>query len=197
VDFGTRVPELLAPHSAVGRVSLAGSRALGTPTPLSDWDFAVDTHDLDALAAALPELLAPLEPLARQWDPLGEHPTYMLVLRGPTKIDLIFFHETMEPRPPWQASAETLTDIDAHSWDWILWLASKRARGHHDVVRSQLEKMHGYLLGPLGVRAAPSTTEEAVEAYLRTLDEAERRFGVTIPRALRDEVLLALRPESK
>ncbi|HEY2939720.1 MAG TPA: hypothetical protein VGJ27_07910 [Gaiellaceae bacterium] len=192
VDFGTRLPELLEPHPWVRRVNLAGSRAAGTPTPLSDWDFAVETGDFAALSDALPELTAPLEPLAQQWDPLGEHPTYMLMLRGPVKIDLIFFEETMTERPPWEVSAETLAAIDAHFWDWILWLAAKRAAGRDDLVGQELEKMHGYLLRPLGVEAAPATIEEAVEGYLRALEKAERRFGVTVPRALRDEVLPAL-----
>src|SRR5919198_1186230 len=104
VDLGTRVPELLRRHPSVRAVSLTGSRARGTPTPLSDWDFGVETDDLDALAADVPELLGPLEPLAQQWDPLGERATYMLMLRGPTKVDLIFLHERRSPRPRWHVS---------------------------------------------------------------------------------------------
>jgi hypothetical protein len=188
VDFGTRVPELLEPHPSVRRVTLAGSRAAGTPTPLSDWDFAVEADDFAVLSEALPELTAPLEPLAQQWDPLGEHPTYMLTLRGPTKIDLIFFEETMTERPPWEVSAATLAAIDAHFWDWTLWLAAKRSRGHDDLVRQELEKMHGYLLRPLGVEDAPTTIEQAVEGYLEASRSAERRLGVEVPRGLREEV---------
>jgi hypothetical protein len=192
VDFGTRVPELLEPHPAVRRVTLAGSRAAGTETPLSDWDFSVETRDFAALSEALPELTAPLAPLAQQWDPLGEHPTYMLMLRGPTKIDLIFFEETMIERPPWEASGATLAAIDAHFWDWILWLAAKRAGGHDDLVRQEFEKMHGYLLRPLGVEPAPTTIEQAVEEYVAASRSAERRLGVEVPRGLRDEVQPAI-----
>ena len=192
MDPATRVPEVLEPHPSVRRVSLAGSRAAGTPTPLSDWDFAVETDDFQGLSEALPELTAPLEPLAQQWDPLGEHPTYMLMLRGPTKIDLIFFQETMRPRPRWHVNAETLAAVDAHFWDWILWLAAKRAGDRDELVRAELAKMHGYLLGPLGVEATPATIEEAVEEYLSASAAAERRLGVSLPRALRDEVLPAL-----
>jgi hypothetical protein len=192
VDFGTRLPELLERHPSVRRVSLAGSRGAGTQTPLSDWDFAVETGDFAAVSNALPELTAPLEPLAQQWDLLGQHPTYMLMLRGPVKIDLIFFDEAMTERPPWEVSAETLAAIDAHFWDWILWLAAKRAGGRDDLVGEQLEKLHGYLLRPLGVEDAPTTIEQAVEDYLCALESTERRFGVTVPRALRDEVLPAL-----
>src|SRR6266540_4489167 len=66
VDLGTRIPELLEQHPSVRRVALAGSRAGGTATPLSDWDFSVETDDLAALSQALPELTGPLDPLAEQ-----------------------------------------------------------------------------------------------------------------------------------
>jgi hypothetical protein len=193
VDLGTRVPELLEPHPAVRSVRLTGSRASGTAITLSDWDFAVEANDLDALMAAFPELVAPLEPLAEQWDPLGEPPAYMLILRGPVKLDLIFFHDTVPQQPPWEASADTLPRIDAHFWDWILWLAAKRARGKDELVRDELAKMHGYLLRPLGVVTGPATIDDAIDKYLVALEGAERRFGVTVPPTLREEVLPALR----
>jgi hypothetical protein len=149
VDLGTRVPELLRRHPSVRSVELVGSRARGSPTALSDWDFGVETDDLAALKPALPGLVAPLEPLAEQWDPLGEPPTYMLVVRGPVKIDLIFSHEAVPQRPPWRVGPDTLAALDAHFWDWILWLAAKRAGGRDELVRGELKKMHGFLLGPL------------------------------------------------
>jgi hypothetical protein len=192
VDFGTFVPELLAQHPEVQSVELAGSRARGTATALSDWDFAVETSNLDVLADALPELLAPLEALTEQWDPLGEHPTYMLMLRGPTKIDVIFVAETMRPCPCWRVERETLAALDAHFWDWILWLAAKHAGGRDELVRDELVKMHGFLLGPLGVATPPVTIAEAVTGYLRASAEAEQRLDITVPRALRDEVLPVL-----
>ena len=52
--------------------------------------------------------------------------------------------------------------------------------------------MHGFLLGPLGVEAAPATIGEAVGTYLSASGEAERALGIEIPRALRDEVLPAV-----
>jgi hypothetical protein len=192
VDLDTRVPELLRRHPSVRRVELVGSRARGTPTALSDWDFGVETDDLAALMPALPGLVAPLEPLAEQWDPLGEPPSYMLVVRGPVKIDLIFFHETVPHRPPWRVGPDTLAALDAHFWDWILWLAAKSAGGRDELVRDELKKMHGFLLGPLGVEAAPATIGEAVGTYLSASGEAERALGIEIPRALRDEVLPAV-----
>jgi hypothetical protein len=176
----------------VRRVELVGSRARGTPTALSDWDFGVETNDLDALKPALPGLVAPLEPLAEQWDPLGEPPSYMLVVRGPVKIDLIFSHEAVPHRPPWRVGPDTLAALDAHFWDWILWLAAKRAGGRDELVRGELKKMHGFLLGPLGVDGAPGTIADAVGAYLSVSGKVERRLGMKVPRALRDEVLSVL-----
>jgi hypothetical protein len=192
VDFGTVVPELLREHPSARAAKLVGSRARGTQSALSDWDFAVETDDLDTLATALPKIFAALEPLAAQWDPLGKHPTYMLMLRGPTKIDLIFSSEPMRRRPPWQVRADTLAPLDAHFWDWILWLAAKRAAGRDELVRDQLAEMHGYLLAPLGVGAAPATIPQAVQEYLAASAEAEHRLGVAVQRALRDEVLPVL-----
>jgi hypothetical protein len=189
----TRVPELLRKHPSIGRVDLAGSRATGSTTPLSDWDFVVATDDFPTLAEALPELVEPLVPLAEQWDPLAECATYMLMLRGPAKVDLIFPHEPAERASPWQVRPETLAAIDAHFWDWILWLAAKRARGRDELIRAELEKMHGFLLGPLGVQAVPEELEEAVVLYLSASRAAERQLGVAVPRALRDEVLPAVR----
>jgi hypothetical protein len=116
----------------------------------------------------------------------------MLIVRGPVKIDLIFSHETVPHRSPWRVGPDTLAALDAHFWDWILWLAAKRARGRDELVRDELRKMHGFLLGPLGVEASPTTIEDAVGAYLSTSGQAERRLGMEVPRALRAEVLPAL-----
>jgi predicted nucleotidyltransferase len=63
-------------------VRLAGSRARGEETQLSDWDFQVETDDFTALAEALPRLVEPMRPLSRQWDRYSPHPTYMLKLRA-------------------------------------------------------------------------------------------------------------------
>ncbi|MBD0339165.1 MAG: nucleotidyltransferase domain-containing protein, partial [Thermoleophilia bacterium] len=151
-------------HPAVRSVRLVGSRAEGRQTPLSDWDFAVETDDFDAVAAALPGLLEPLEPLAQQWDPLGVRRCWMAMLRGPVKIDLIF-DEPQAESPPWALAPEALEPIDKHFWDWTLWLAAKRAAGKHDLVASQLATLHGHLLAPLGVERAPASIGEAVAAY--------------------------------
>ena len=102
-----------------------GSRATGRAGPDSDWDFRVATRDFATVAAALPSLLAPLEPLAQQWDRLSDEQCWMLILRGPVKVDLIFPEEPHVHEPSWVPSAENLGAIDAHLWDWLLWLRGK------------------------------------------------------------------------
>jgi hypothetical protein len=191
-DLGPRVSEVLCVHPAVRSVRLVGSRARGTATPHSDWDFQVETEDFPAVAAGLPELVRPLEPLARLWDPLSRHQLHALVLPGPVKVDLLFDvpHEVAQP---WRPGAGALPFIDAHFWDWLLWLIGKRHRGQPRLVGDELAKMHRHLLGPLGVDAVPATLEEAAGGYLAARDRAERRFGVRVPRRLQEEVQRLLR----
>ena len=172
---------------------LVGSRATGSPTRLSDWDFEVETDDFGAVARELPSLVAMLEPLAQQWDRISEYPCYMLMLIGPVKVDLIFSGEPYESLPPWRVSAETLEGIDRHFWDWILWLASKREKGQDERVRRELAKMSEYLLRPLGVDRVPGSIEDALESYRFARDERELELGVEVSRRLEREVLPALR----
>jgi hypothetical protein len=182
------------PHPAVRSVELAGSRARGEETPLSDWDFQVETDDFDGLGRALPELVEPLDPLSRQWDRYSPHPTYMLMLSGPLKLDLLFLGRVNEPRPPWTLARETLPGIDDHFWDWVLWLASKDSPGgREELVADQRALMHEHLLAPLGVTRAPPGVEDAVGLYLDARATAERELGVRVDRALGDEVLRGLR----
>ena len=89
-DVVTVATGLIAGHPAVQSVKFAGSRSRGTHELLSDWDFAVETFDFDALAHDLPALVAPLEPLGQQWEPMGHFPVYQVFLRGPTKIEYLF-----------------------------------------------------------------------------------------------------------
>jgi len=65
-DVAAAVRTALLEHPHVLAVELIGSRARGTPTPLSDWDFAVRVDDPAAVAADMPCLVAELEPLAQQ-----------------------------------------------------------------------------------------------------------------------------------
>jgi predicted nucleotidyltransferase len=191
VALEAAVQAALEPHPAVESVELAGSRARGTDTPLSDWDFQVETSDFDALGRDLPQLVDPLEPLSRQWDRYSPHPTYMLMLHGPLKLDLLFLGRVNEPRPPWTLSAETLPGIDDHFWDWALWLASKERDA--ELSRSQRELMHSQLLAALGVDRVPASVDEAVVLYLDARERAEAELGVRVDRALGEEVLKALR----
>jgi hypothetical protein len=174
----------------VRRIKLAGSRADGRATAWSDWDFVVEADDFDAVARDLPGLLAPLDPVVQQWDRLSREWCWMLILRGPVKVDLIFPEEPHAAEPPWKPDADNLGAIDDHLWDWMLWLRGKEAAGKREVVARELEKLFGHLLRPLGGDRVPSSVAEAVSSYRRARDMAERRFS----RAVRREVEAAVVP---
>ena len=116
----------------------------------------------------------------------------MLTLTGPVKVDLVFERPNVTP-PPWVPSAETLREMDAHFWDFLYWIASKREKGEEELVARVLELLWEHLLRPLGVEEVPRTVERAAELYVRARERAEERFGVRVPRALGDEVLRVLR----
>lgn len=181
------VAEAVRAHPAVSDVTLIGSRARGTPNPYSDWDYDVATDDFGAVAQALPALVEPLQPLCSLWDPLAGHGCYMTILSGPTKIDLLF-DAPAQVRPPYDVSAANLADVDAHFWDWSLWLTSKIAGGKDDVVEAELVKMSGYILEPMGVAATPSDLVAAVDSYLAARDRLEVDFDVRVGRRLASEV---------
>jgi hypothetical protein len=180
----TAVLSAIGPHEAVRTIELAGSRAEGRATALSDWDFVVATDDFPALARDLPDLCAALAPLAVQWDRLSPHHCWMLMLPGPTKVDLIFPDEPHEPEPPWEPTRENLDAIDRHFWDWALWLRSKEAAGKRGLVASELEKLFEHLLGPLGATTRPDSVAESVAAYRAARAKVERRFAYQVPREL-------------
>jgi predicted nucleotidyltransferase len=174
------------------RVELVGSRARGEATALSDWDFLVDASNSAELARELPAIVAPLEPLAAQWDRLTERATYMLTLRGAIKVDLFPGDEQRALEPPWEPTRSNLADIDAHFWDWTLWLGGKVLAVKSALVAEELRKMHRHLLGPLGVTSSPATVHEAVAAYQLARDRLERNWEISVPRRLGDEVTAAL-----
>ena len=188
-DLEARVRRALSGRPGVRHVGLVGSRAGGTPSPLSDWDFVIETDAFDAVARDLPFAVAGLEPIAQQWDRISEYPCYMLMLRGPVKVDLIFPGEPYTSLPPWGVSAETLDGIDQHVWDWVLWLVSKREKGEEELVRRELAKMFDHLLGPMGAEDVPGSIAEAVEAYRQLRDDRERELGVRVTRIREREVL--------
>jgi nucleotidyltransferase-like protein len=191
-DIPSSVETALVRHPHVRGVELVGSRATGSASRLSDWDFVVATDDFDAVARALPEMVADLEPIAQQWDRISAYPCYMLMVAGPVKVDLIFPDEPFDSLPPWTVEAETLDGIDQHFWDWILWLASKREKGQDALVQRELVKMQDHLLGPLGVESAPGSIEGALETYRSARDEREHGFGVRVSRRREQEVLRVL-----
>ena len=192
MDLGEAVVAAVSPHPAVEQVELVGSRAEGRATRWSDWDFAVRARDFAAVSRALPELLAPLHPLVEQWDRLSSERCWMLIVPGPTKVDLIFPDERQTKEPPWEPRRETLAGIDGHFWDWMLWLRSKEARGGNELIAGELRKLFDHLLAPLGADAPPSSIVEAVETYRAVRAGAECRLGATVPRGLEREVAPAL-----
>jgi hypothetical protein len=180
-------------HPAVTNVELAGSRSRGTHETLSDWDFAVETSDFGSVARDMPTLVEPLEPLAAQWEPLGHFPVYMLLLRGPTKVEYLFLDHSQKAKPPVKPSPEALPAIDAHFWEWIWWLATKASIGRDDLVRQHMPKLYRHLLQPMGVDTMPDSIEAAIGEFLVRRGELERQYGVEVSRALEGEVRRGIR----
>ena len=184
---------VLTADPGIAKAELTGSRARGTATPLSDWDFAVTARRFDEVRDGLAETVRPLHPVVAQWDRLSRTWCYMLILAGPVKVDLLFGRpRPHEPAGPWEVTAATLAGIDDHFWDWALWLRSKLARGD-DMVAGELRALHGHLLGPMGVAHAPSTLGDAVAAYLSARGQCERRLRSPVSRTAENAVLPALR----
>jgi hypothetical protein len=183
----------LARHPAVTGVELAGSRSRGTHEELSDWDFAVETSDFAAVAHELPTLVAPLDPLGEQWEPLGHFPVYQVLLRGPTKVEYLFLEHSQEPGPPVKPARDTLVAINTHFWDWIWWLATKASVARDDLVAEHLPQLDAHLLRPMGVTILPKSIDAAIDLFVARRDALEREYGVSVPRALEDEVCRGIR----
>jgi hypothetical protein len=96
------------------------------------------------------------------------------------------------PVARWEVSRELLPRIDAHFWDWILWIGSKQLRGDRDLVRRELDKMQHALLQPMGLARRVDSVVETVGAYLTARSKQERRLGVRLDRRLEHEVSAAL-----
>jgi hypothetical protein len=191
-DVPSRVRAALTQHPSVRDVRLAGSRAKGCASPLSDWDFEIDSPDSRAVVDALPLLVQPLEPIVAQFDRLAHTTNYMLLLRGPVKIDLLFPDLPWTKLPPWEVSRDTLSTIDAHFWDWILWLASKVEKQDAGVAH-RYELMSRHLLAPLGVKVMPASIEDAIRLYRDARAGLEKEFGIESPREAEHEVCAGLR----
>jgi hypothetical protein len=188
MELSQRIIQAVAPHPAVRSIKLVGSRADGTAHEYSDWDFRVEANDFAALADALPRLLAPIDPLVQQWDRLSGEWCWMLIVRGPAKADLIFPDELHVHEPPWEPNRDNLEAIEAHFWDWMLWLRGKEAGGKAELIASELDKLFAHLLSSLGVTHRPSSIIGAIASYRDARERAERRFGVVVDRTLEIEV---------
>jgi hypothetical protein len=110
------------------------------------------------------------------------------MLRGPTKVEYLFLEQVQHPRPPVTPSKRTLDAINTHFWDWIWWLATKRAAGRHDLVSEHMPKLYRHVLRPIGVETIPGDIDAAIHAFLLRRDALERKYGVSISRALEDEI---------
>lgn len=183
----------LEPHPAVREVRLIGSRARGDAGPLSDWDFEVVTDDFESLAHDIEPATAGLTPLAGQWDRLSPHMCYMLTLPGPVKIDFLFLDQPHEDEPPWEASATTLAGVDAHFWDWTVWLASKDVTGKRELVAHELRKLSEHILTPMGIEVVPASVAAAIGLYTEARARLEEKFGVRVARELGTAVCGLLR----
>jgi hypothetical protein len=179
---------LVTAHPAVTGAEFAGSRSRGEHHELSDWDVAVRTSSFAAVARDMPRLVAPLEPIGEQWEPTGHFPVDQVMLRGPTKLEYLFLDESQEPLPAPVPGADTLAAIDTHFWDWTWWLITKDAAGRHDLVTEHMPQLHAHLLRPLGIDGVPDGIDEAIAAYVGRRDALERAYGVTVPRALEQEI---------
>ncbi len=191
VSRSDRAVKAVERHPAVQRVVLVGSRAAGTATALSDWDFVVETDDFQTVAHDIGSLIAPLGPLAQQWDRLSETYCWMVMMPGPIKLDFIF-GEPHESEPPWDPEPSNLDAIDCHFWDWVLWLHSKRSSGKTDMVQGELDRMFGHILLPMGADSPPDSLDDVIASYLERREALERRFGVSVPRTLEGQVVRAL-----
>ena len=186
------VREALGASDVVSSVVLGGSRAAGSATELSDWDIYVEGEP-EEMMAEIPALVASLGPLAAFWEPLSEAAGYMVVMVGPTKIDVFPLGARRHIQPPWRLDADSLPAIDAHFWDWTLWLGGKSLRGEWGLVADELDKMYRFLLAPVGVATAPTSLDEAVASYLRARQQAVDSLGVVVQGELGRQVSEALR----
>jgi hypothetical protein len=193
VDVVATIVPLFDRHPLVQEICLVGSRARGSATDLSDWDFRLESDDLDQLVAELPALTKPLNPLAAQWDPLAHRAVFMLILEDASKVDLFPGDLTHTVEDPWQPDAANLSDIDAHFWDWAVWLAGKTVADRRDLVRTELDKLFDNLLAPLGAADRPDNIAAAVLDYVALRDKQEQVHRVEIDRRLEDAVLARLR----
>ena len=186
------IREALGASEVVSSVLLGGSRARGGATELSDWDIYVE-GDPEGMMTEIPALVASFGPLAAFWEPLSEEAGYMVVMDGPTKVDVFPLGARRHIQPPWRLNADSLPKIDAHFWDWTLWLGGKALRGEWSLVADELDEMYRFLLAPVGVAIPPTSLDEAVASYLRARQDAVDSLRVRVQAELGRQVSEALR----
>jgi hypothetical protein len=191
-DVVWAIREAFGRSEAVSSVVLGGSRARGAATELSDWDIYLE-GDPERMMEEIPRLVASFGPLAAFWEPLAEQAGYMVLMDGPTKVDVFPVGAIRQIQPPWVPSGATLASIDAHFWDWTLWLGSKALRDERQLVSDELAKMQEFLLRPLGVASAPASLDEALALYHQARAQAVDTFGVEVHQELGQQVSEALR----
>jgi hypothetical protein len=106
----SEIANVVRAHPCVKSLKLTGSHAHGNATALSDWDFLVEVSNFNCLRKELPRLVAPFEPLTAQWDQLSDRQCYMLVVKGPAKIDLIFARIPNPRVRPWALTPAALKE---------------------------------------------------------------------------------------
>jgi hypothetical protein len=186
------VRSALLADSGVRSVELIGSRADGSATELSEWDYLVRSAEPATLASRLPALIAPLRPLGQLWDPLARTPVFMIVLPGAVKVDVFSGAYPATPELP-AGAAGRLRQVDTHFWDWNLWLGAKRLRGNDELVRAELAKMYRHVLRPLGAASAPHRQDEAIGVYLELRRHRETQLGAPVAPGLGNAVIARLR----
>lgn len=180
--------DLFEADPGVAQFELIGSRARGDATPFSDFDFLIKVHDFPSFSKDISLLVAPLGPLTQQWDRLSETKCYMLIVPGPTKVDFIFADVPNQKSPPWRPDKDSLNGIDAHFWDWMLWLASKQFRGNEELVHSELQKLFNHLLKPMLVKVVPESISDMIEVYKGARENWESKLQTSTSRELQNEV---------
>ena len=190
-DVVSAIRDALGRSEVVYSVVLGGSRARGTATELSDWDLYLE-GDPNRMMAEIPALVASFGPLAAFWEPLSEQAGYMVVMDGPIKVDVFPIGASRQIQPPWLVRADTLASLDAHFWDWTLWLGGKALRGERRLVADELAKMQSFLLARLGVAPTPVSLDAAVASYRQASGQMMNRLGVLVHQELGRQVSEAL-----
>jgi hypothetical protein len=98
-------------------------------------------------------------------------------------------NEAQDAMPPVRPSPETLGAINTHFWDWIWWLTTKASASQHDLVAEHIAQLYGHLLRPMGIAVPPDSIDAAIAAFVGRRDALEREHGISLTRALENEVL--------